>query len=128
MEQWWILEVPDAQTALEATVVTEHIQAYDVTGVRIVARTGIDLREHLYVCMRTRGEPTADEAKDRALEVFCRLGEPTALTMRDLVDRQGLQALATGRPATMIAYLMWLYPGNYHVEMPEGTPAVIWGE
>jgi len=119
---------PDAQAALEATVVTEHIQAYDVTGVRIVARTDRDLREHLYVCMRTRGEAKVDEARDRALEVFCRLGDPTALTMRDLVDRRGLQALATGRPAMMIAYLMWLYPGRYHVEMPEGTPTVIWGE
>ncbi len=56
METWWIYEVPDAQAAFEATVVTELIQAYEVTGVRIVARTGLDLREHLYVCMRTKGE------------------------------------------------------------------------
>ena len=128
MEQWWILEVPDAQTAFEATVVTELIQAYEVTGVRIVARTGLDLREHLFVCMRTRGEPRVDEAQDRAMEVFCRLGDPTAFTMADLVDPDRLRALATGRPATMIAYLMWLYPGSYHVGMPESMPAIIWGE
>jgi hypothetical protein len=128
VEQWWILEVPDAQTAFEAVVVTELIRAYDVTAVRIVARTELDLREHLYVCMRTSREPKVDEARDRALEVFCRLGDPTALTMADLVDRQGLLALATGRPATMIAYLMWLYPGRYRVDLREGTPPIIWGE
>lgn len=128
MEQWWILEVPDAQTAFEATVVTEHIQAYEVTGVRIVARMGLDPREHLYVCMRTKRKPKSDEARDRALEVFCRLGHPTAYTMADLIDPQRLRALATGRPATVIAYLMWLYPGRYHVEVPEGTSAIIWGE
>lgn len=107
---------------------TELVQAYEMTGVRIVARTGLDLREHLFVCMRTRGKPKVDESRDRALEAFCRLGDPTALTMADLVDRQGLLALATGRPATMIAYLMWLYPGGYRVALHEGTPSIVWGE
>ncbi len=128
MEQWWILEVPDAQTAFEATVVTELIRAYEVTGVRIVARTGLDLREHLFVCLRTRGKPKVDESRDRALEAFCRLGDPTALTMADLINSERLRALATGRPATMIAYLMWLYPGSYHVDLAENTPPIIWGE
>ncbi len=107
---------------------TEHIQAYEVTGVRIVARMGLDLREHLYVCMRTKGKPKVDEARDRALEVFCRLGHPTAYTMGDLIDPERLRALATGRPATMIAYLIWLYPGSYHVELPAGTSAIVWNE
>jgi hypothetical protein len=78
--------------------------------------------------MRTSGEPKVDEAQDRALEVFCRLGDPTALTMADLIDRRGLRALATGRAAPMIAYLMWLYPGRYRVDMHEATPPIIWGE
>ena len=128
MEQWWILEVPDAQTAFEATVVTELIKAYEVTAVRIVALRGLDLREHLYVCMLTKGKPKVDEARDRALEVFCRLGDPTVFTMADLIDRRRLRPLATGRPATMIAYLVWLYPGRYRVDLPEGTSAIIWNE
>jgi hypothetical protein len=126
MEQWWILEVPDAQTAFEAAVVTELIQVYEVTAVRIVARTELDLREHLYVCMRTSREPKVDEAQDRALEVFCHLGNPTLFSMADLIDPERVQALATGGPATMIAYLMWRYPGRYRVDLPLGTRA-IWG-
>lgn len=126
MDTWWIYEVPDAQAAFEATVVAELTKVGEVTGVRIVARAGLDLRDHLYFCMRMKGEPKDD--RDRTLEILSRLGDPTAFTMSDLVDRRGLLALATGRPATMIAYLMWLYPGSIHVDMPEGTPAIIWGE
>lgn len=48
--------------------------------------------------------------------------------MNMITEGSGLQAMATGRPATLMAFLMWLYPGSIQINMPEGTPRIIWGE
>jgi hypothetical protein len=98
----------------------------EVTGVRVVARMGHDDREHLYFCVRTDGWPPDDI--DTTLEILCRFGIPTARSMNMLTETRGLQAMATGRPATLMAFLMWLYPGRINIDMPEGTPRIIWGE
>lgn len=127
MDLWWIYEVPDAQAAFAAAVVVDLADTRrEVTGVRVVARVGYDDREHLFFCLRTDGWPPDDI--DRTFEILDKLGTPTARSMNMITEGSGLQAMATGRPATMMAFLMWLYPGSIQINMPEGTPRIIWGE
>jgi hypothetical protein len=47
--------------------------------------------------------------------------------MNMITEGSGLQAMATGRPATLMAFLMWLYPGSIQINMPKGTRR-IWME
>ena len=127
MDLWWIYEVPDAQAAFAAAVVADLADVQcKVTGARVVARIGHDDREHLFFCIRTDGWPPDDI--DQTFEILDRLGTPTARSMNMLTETPGLQAMATGRPATLMAFLMWLYPGSIQINMPEGTPRIIWGE
>ena len=127
MDLWWIYEVPDAQAAFAAAVAVDlaDIQC-KVTGTRVVARIGHDDREHLFFCIRTDGWPPDDI--DQTFEILDRLGTPTARSMNMITEAPGLQAMATGRPATLMTFLMWLYPGSIQINMPEGTPRIIWGE
>jgi hypothetical protein len=126
MDLWWIYEVPDAQAAFAAAVVVDLTDTRrDVTGVRVVARIGHDDREHLFFCVRTDGWPPDDI--DRTFEILDKLGTATARSMNMITEGSGLQATATGRPATLMAFLMWLYPGSIQINMPEGTRR-IWME
>jgi hypothetical protein len=127
MDLWWIYEVPDAQAAFAAAVVVDLTDTWrEVTGVRVVARVGHDDLEHLFFCVRTDGWPSDDI--DRTFEILDKLGTSTARSMTMITEGSGLQAMATGRPTTLMAFLMWLYPGSIQINMPEGTPRIIWGE
>ena len=127
MDLWWIYEVPDAQAAFAAAMVVDLTDTRrEVTGVRVVARVGHDDLEHLFFCVRTDGWPSYDI--DRTFEILDKLGTSTARSMNMITEGSGLQAMATGRPTTLIAFLMWLYPGSIQINMPEGTPRIIWGE
>ena len=127
MDLWWIYEVPDAQAAFAAAVVVDLTDTRrEVTGVRVVARMGYDDREQLFFCVRTDGWPPDDI--DRTFEILDKLGTSTARSMNMITEGSGLQAMATGRPAMLMAFLMWLYPGSIQINMPVGTPRIIWGE
>ena len=127
IDLWWIYEVPDAQAAFAAAVVVDLTDTRrEVSGVRVVARKDHDDLEHLFFCVRTDGWPSDDI--DRTFEILDTLGTSTARSMNMITEGSGLQAMATGRPATLMAFLMWLYPGRIHVDMPRGTPRIIWGE
>jgi hypothetical protein len=127
MDLWWIYEVPDAQAAFAAAVVVDLADVQcKVTGARVVARIGLDDREHLFFCVRTDGWPPDDI--DRTFEILDKLGTPTARSMNMITEGSGLQAMATGRPATLMAFLTWLYPGSIQINMPAGTPRINWGE
>ena len=127
MDLWWIYEVPDAQAAFAAAVVVDLTDTRrEVTGVRVVARVGHDDLEHLFFCVRTDGWPSDDI--DRTFEILDKLGTSTARSMNMITEGSGLQAMATGRPTMLMAFLMWLYPGSIQITMPAGTPRIIWGE
>jgi hypothetical protein len=126
MDLWWIYEVPDAQAAFAAAVVVDLTDTRrEVSGIRVVARRGHDDLEHLFFCVRTDGWPPDDI--DRTFEILDKLGTATARSMNMITEGSGLQAMATGRPATLMAFLMWLYPGSIQINMPKGTRR-IWME
>jgi hypothetical protein len=125
MEQHWVYEVRNAQTAFEACFAIDRNYTPDeATGLAVYSREGRDDFDHLYVQVVSKNPP---QGRIHGVdEILSRFGHRTDLTEDDLLDPRGLQFLASGPIDAILAGLLWHYPGEIELHFPEGVPPIYW--
>lgn len=123
MEQQWVYEVRNAQTAWEACLAIDRAYTPDeVTGLAVFSREGSDDRDHLYVDAVSKDPPQGRiSGVDEILGAF---GQRVALTEDDLLDPHGLQFLTSGPIDAILTGLLWHYPGEIELHLPDGFPPI----
>lgn len=125
MEQQWVYEVRNAQAAWEACLAIDRAYTPDeVTGLAVFSREGTDDRDHLYVDAMSKNPPQGRISG--VDEILDRFGHRVALTEDDLLDPRGLQFLASGPIDAILTGLLWHYPGEIELHVPDGSPPIYW--
>jgi len=122
METWWFYEMPSAQAVFDAVAELILNDSRDaVTGVGVVSREGKDDRDHLYLFVWSVDPLGPVVGIEGVLDVH---GRRSTITFAELVEPDGIQLYASGDGVTLMGFLLWQFPGEIELHLPEGSPRI----